>query len=125
MMSCSYPNCAGKGFQVEDSLCPGSDSEEEGHHCSLCGWMCWDPKSLICDECRSNYCGCCWQHTFVWIDCEDLSEVVDTYEYLCTPCFFSSPRLWCENTDCDCSQKIDQVRQTWANINEMIKREDL
>lgn len=116
---CDNVDCANKGC-FEGDTCPGS--EEELHHCVLCGWLTWDGKSNICDKCVEVHCPCCWQNTFVYMDeCEEIEQ--GGYEWICTPCFRANETLWCTSSDCPCSQKIDIVNSNYEKILKNIQKE--
>lgn len=59
---CDYPNCANKGT-FEGEQCPGSDDENEHHHCVDCGQLWWENKGWYCFKCEDYWCPD-WQHTF-------------------------------------------------------------
>ena len=132
---CDEIRCANKGC-FEGEICPGSDSEEEMHHCVLCFWLTWDAKSLSCDACGRVHCPNCWQNTFVNMgDCENEethcfdSEVVSLYnpdrEWVCALCFLSTKEWWCADKKCLCPQKELCVASRWEKHRAYLKTENV
>ena len=106
---CDYSFCANKG--CFEGTCPGSDTEEEVHHCVLCGWLTWDAKSLHCDACNKICCPNCWQNTFVSMtECETVEL---PYEWICSTCFLIDKEMWCKDEKCSCPQKVEHIRASW------------
>lgn len=123
MSTCEFVNCAKKGC-FEGDECPGSDNEEEVHHCELCGWLCWDAKSMRCDICHLNACAHCWQHSFVLLDECDEYEIEEAWEAVCFRCFMNNKVLWCTNDECSCSQKREKVQKEWDELQRYLKEQE-
>lgn len=112
--------CAGRGcFEGEE--CPGSDDEEELHHCGICHWLTWDDKIVICDKCSLKACNHCWQNSYILLGYCDECEYDEGLEHLCYECFMSIKNLWCSNKDCKCKQKPEKRTRDWNALQKYLK----
>lgn len=103
---CTTPGCVACGH-FEGDVCPGSDSDEEMHHCVHCGELTWEDKALTCDNCGAYWCLHGWQNTFIFPECEHFEEKL---EHVCHSCFVSNPKWWCVDDSCGCNCKIAEIR---------------
>lgn len=108
---CTRRGCIATGH-FDGRECPGSDDEEEMHHCNDCGSLCWENKGSRCERCLKYWC-VDWQHLFIFLDCD---HVECTEEGLCAECFLVDPSLWCTDSGCLCSYKEAEVRKTYEEF---------
>jgi len=117
---CDEPICVGGGcFEGEE--CPGSDDEEELHHCGICYWLTRDDKILVCDKCGLKACNHCWQHGYILLGGCDECEYDTGWESLCYEYFMSIEALWCPNNDCECDQKPEKKTRDWNALQKYLR----
>ncbi len=117
---CSYHKCANSGTFSEDN-CPGSDAES--HHCYDCGELWWNDKGLSCDSCNNYYCPSYWQNYFIFLDCDNCDDDDSDYEYVCPPCFFNMPELWCTMPkECQCNQNMNKFKEKYDTMLNKFKK---